>query len=109
MSTISVSPSAGTKTLTAQSLAGYIDHTLLKPDATRQQVIRLCEEAVEFGFACAFVQPTWTALAAVITHGSPVKVGVPVGFPQGVSFTSVKRFEALEALKLRAHDIDMVL
>ncbi len=108
MSTLSLSPLAG-KTLTPKSLATVIDHTLLKPDATREQIVRLCEEAVQHGFACAFVQPTWTALAAGIVHGSAVKVGVPVGFPQGVNFTSVKRFEALEALKLGAHDIDMVL
>jgi deoxyribose-phosphate aldolase len=109
MSTASVSPLAGSKISSAEALAGHIDHTLLKPDAPREQIVRLCEEALQYNFACAFVQPTWTALAASIVRGSGVKVGVPVGFPQGVSFPAVKRFEALESLKLGAHDIDMVL
>src|SRR5438309_178325 len=92
-----------------QSAARLIDHTLLDPDATRSQVIQFCEEAVAFGFASVFVQPSWTALAVSLLIGSGVKVGAPVGFPQGASLTSVKRFEAEEALRLGASEIDMVL
>jgi deoxyribose-phosphate aldolase len=86
-----------------------VDHTLLKPEATRQQVEKLCHEAARYGFACAFVHQTWASVAVDILSGTRVRVGVPVGFPQGMSFTSAKRFEALESLKVGAHDIDMVL
>src|SRR5436309_8550554 len=92
-----------------QSAARLIDHTLLDPDATKSQVLRFCDEAVDYGFASVFVQPTWTALAVSAVAGSGVKIGAPVGFPQGASLTSVKRFEAEEALRLGASEIDMVL
>lgn len=92
-----------------ESVASIIDHTLLKPEATRQQVEGLCREAAHYRFACAFVHQIWAAAAVSILQGSGVKVGVPVGFPQGASFTAVKRFEALESLKIGAYDIDMVL
>jgi deoxyribose-phosphate aldolase len=92
-----------------KQIASLIDHTLLKPDGTRTQVEKLCEEAAKFGFACAFVHQVWASTAVSILSGTGVKVGVPVGFPQGASFTSVKRFEALESLKLGVNDIDMVI
>ena len=92
-----------------QSAARLIDHTLLEPDSTRSQVIQFCEEAAAFGFASVFVHQTWAALAVSIVEGSGVRVGVPVGFPHGDSFTSVKRFEANEALRLGVSEIDMVL
>jgi deoxyribose-phosphate aldolase len=92
-----------------QSAARLIDHTLLDPDATKSQVLQFCDEAIDYGFASVFVQPTWTALAVSAVAGSGVKIGAPVGFPQGASLTSVKRFEAEEALRLGASEIDMVL
>ena len=92
-----------------QSAARLIDHTLLEPDATRSQVTQVCEEAAVFGFAAVFVYQTWAALAVAILDGSRVRVGVPVGFPHGASFTSVKRFEAEEALRVGVSEIDMVL
>src|SRR5712671_848753 len=92
-----------------QFAARLIDHTLLDPDATKSQVGQFCEEAVACGFASVFVQPTWIALAVSAVAGSGVKIGAPVGFPQGASLTSVKRFEADEALRLGASEIDMVL
>jgi deoxyribose-phosphate aldolase len=95
--------------LSWQETARRIDHTLLKPEATRQQIITLCEEAAAFHFACAFVHQVWAPLAVSILRGTGVKVGVPAGFPHGASFTSVKRLEALEALKLGASEVDMVL
>jgi len=92
-----------------ESIAAVVDHTLLKPEAPRAAVEKLCREAAQYRFACAFVHQIWASVAVDILRGTGVKVGVPVGFPQGASFTSAKRFEALESLKVGAHDIDMVL
>jgi deoxyribose-phosphate aldolase len=95
--------------LSWQEAAQLVDHTLLKPEATREQVIRLCEEAAAYSFACAFVHQVWAPLAVSVLRGTSVKVGIPAGFPQGASFTSVKRLEALEGLKIGAAEVDMVL
>lgn len=92
-----------------QSVASQIDHTLLKPEATRGMVEQLCREAAQYNFACAFVHQAWAPLAIDLLRGTAVKIGVPVGFPQGLAFTTAKRFEAFESLKIGAHDIDMVL
>lgn len=86
-----------------------IDHTLLKPDATRDQVEKLCREALEFHFACAFVNPCWVALAVSCTRGSIVRVGAPVGFPLGANLTATKRAEAEDLIRLGAHELDMVI
>lgn len=86
-----------------------IDHTLLRPDATRPQIVRLCEEAAHFRFNAVFVHPSYVAVAAAILRDTHVKVGTPIGFPQGATLTTVKRFEALEALRLGAEELDMVL
>jgi deoxyribose-phosphate aldolase len=95
--------------LSWQEAARLVDHTLLKPEATRDQIVRLCEEAAAYSFACAFVHQVWAPLAVSILRGTGVKVGVPAGFPQGASFTVVKRYEALEAHKVGAAEVDMVL
>jgi deoxyribose-phosphate aldolase len=95
--------------LSWQQVASLIDHTLLKPEATRDQVVKLCEEAAAYHFASAFVHQTWAPLAVSVLRGTGVKVGVPVGFPHGASFTTVKRFEAEEALRVGAAEIDMVM
>ncbi|MCU1284408.1 MAG: deoxyribose-phosphate aldolase [Acidobacteriales bacterium] len=92
-----------------QAVAAMIDHTLLKPEATQSQVIQLCEEALAYNFCCAFVHQTWASLAVSLLRGSNVRVGVPAGFPHGASLTSVKRFEAEEALRIGASEVDMVL
>jgi deoxyribose-phosphate aldolase len=92
-----------------QALAAAIDHTLLKPEATRQQVVSLCEEAARYHFACAMVNPAWVPLAYASLAGSGVPVGVVVGFPLGANTTATKREEAMEMVKLGAHDIDMVI
>lgn len=92
-----------------QSVAAIIDHTSLRPEATPAQIVRLCEEAKEFGFASVMVNACYVALCASHLQGSRVKVGVVVGFPLGATLTSVKRFEAAEAIKLGAREIDMVL
>jgi deoxyribose-phosphate aldolase len=91
------------------SVAGMIDHTLLEPDATQAQVVQLCEEAVAYNFCCVFVNQTWGALAASLLRGTSVRVGLPIGFPLGASLTTVKRFEAEEALRIGASELDMVL
>lgn len=92
-----------------QNLAAAIDHTLLKPEATHEQVIRLCREAAEYRFACAMVNPAWTALAYSELAGTGIPVGVVVGFPLGASLGTTKREEAATLVKLGAHDVDMVI
>jgi deoxyribose-phosphate aldolase len=91
------------------SIAALIDHTLLEPEATREQVTHLCEEALRYEFHCVMVNPTMLAHAKAAVHGSSVKVGTVVGFPLGANVTSVKLFEAAEALKLGADELDMVI
>ena len=93
----------------AAALAAVLDHTLLKPEATRPQVIRLCHEAAEHRFACAMVNPTWVGVAAETLAGTGVPVGVVIAFPLGASLSASKRDEAARVLKLGAHDVDMVL
>jgi deoxyribose-phosphate aldolase len=93
----------------AATLAAVLDHTLLKPEATRAQVIRLCHEAAEHRFACAMVNPTWAGVAAETLAGTGVPVGVVIGFPLGASLSASKCDETKRVLKLGAHDVDMVL
>jgi deoxyribose-phosphate aldolase len=94
----------------ARELARLFDHTLvLRAEATRDQILRLCEEAAEHGFASAFVPPHYVALAVSILHATPVRVGTTVGFPFGYDATTVKRFQAAEALRLGADELDMVM
>ncbi len=93
----------------AAALAAVMDHTLSKPEATRAQVIRLCHEAAEHRFACALVNPTWVGIAVETLAGTGVPVGVVIGFPLGATFSAAKCDEAKRALKLGAHDLDMVM
>jgi deoxyribose-phosphate aldolase len=90
-------------------LARMIDQTNLRPEATEDQIIRLCQEAREFDFAAVVVNAAYVELAATQVAGSKVKVAAVAGFPLGATLSSVKRFEASEALKLGAREIDMVL
>jgi deoxyribose-phosphate aldolase len=91
------------------ALAAVLDHTLLKPDATRAQVVHLCHEAAEHRFACAMVNPTWVATAVHALAGTGVPVGVVIGFPLGATLAASKRDETVRVLKLGAHDVDMVM
>ncbi|HEY3927245.1 MAG TPA: deoxyribose-phosphate aldolase [Candidatus Koribacter sp.] len=91
------------------SIASLIDHTLLKPEATREQITALCEEALRYEFACACVNPEFIAHAKSILRGSSVKVGATIGFPLGATLTTVKLFEAAECMKLGADELDMVI
>ncbi len=90
-------------------LARLMDHTLLKPDATREQVERLAQEALQFSFAAACVNPYWTPLVAERLRGSSVLVASVVGFPFGATFTCAKRAEAEAAIVVGAQEIDMVM
>src|SRR6202790_982323 len=76
-----------------QSLAGVIDHTLLKPDATSEQVENLCDEAIRYRFACAMVNPVWVPAAVSVLSGTGIPVGVVIGFPFGASLVSTLRQE----------------
>jgi len=90
-------------------LAKTIDHTLLKPDATQDQIAQLCFEARKYGFASVCVNPTWVELCAKLLQGSPVKVCSVIGFPLGATMPEVKAFETQEALDHGATEIDMVI
>lgn len=92
-----------------QFIAGLIDHTLLKPEATREQATHLCEEALRYGFYSVVVNPHLLAHAKSVVHGSHAKVGTTIGFPLGTTLSTVKLFEASEALKLGADELDMVI
>jgi deoxyribose-phosphate aldolase len=94
---------------TTASLAALVDHTLLKPEATRDHIVTLCHEAVEHRFACAMVNPTWVPLATSVLAGTGIPVGVVIGFPLGASLTTSKRDEAREMVKMGARELDMVL
>jgi deoxyribose-phosphate aldolase len=91
------------------ALAHLIDHTLLKPEASRDDVRKLCQEAVRFGFASVCVNPWYVPLAAELVRGSQVKVCTVVGFPLGATLPQVKIHEAEEVIKLGAEEVDMVI
>lgn len=93
----------------AEELAGRIDHTLLKPEASAEQVRRLCGEAATFHFATVCVNPARVRLAAERLAGSGVGVCSVVGFPLGASLTALKAVEAERALRDGATEVDMVL
>jgi len=92
-----------------QALAAVIDHTLLKPEATREQVEKLCDEAMRYGFACAMVNPMWASTAVHLVSGSGVPVGVAIGFPLGASLVSTLRQEAVALTRLGVRELDMVM
>lgn len=103
-----ISAGAGISSVDAE-VAHLIDHTLLKPDATRDQIRALCEEAVRFGFASVCVNPWNVAQAAELVRASEVKVCTVVGFPLGATLPQVKIYETCESIKLGAQEIDMVI
>ena len=90
-------------------IAKIIDHTLLKPEATRDQIVQLCREAREYGFASVCVNPSYVKLAAELLRGSSVKVCSVVGFPLGATLPEVKAYEARRAIEEGAAEIDMVI
>ncbi len=90
-------------------LARYIDHTLLKPDATSAEIDRLCAEAAEHHFAAVCINPTWVRRAADNLRGTDVAVASVIGFPFGASTPEVKAVEARRAIRDGAREIDMVI
>jgi deoxyribose-phosphate aldolase len=90
-------------------VASMIDHTLLKPDATRKEIETLCREAAQYSFASVCVNPTWVALCARLLAGTPVKVCSVVGFPLGATTADVKHYETRRAIFDGAVEIDMVI
>lgn len=92
-----------------QSLAAIIDHTILKPDATRQQVEDLCADAARYRFGSVIVNPVWTSTTVGALAGTGIPVGVVIGFPLGASLVSTLRQEASALIRLGASDIGMVL
>jgi deoxyribose-phosphate aldolase len=90
-------------------IARLIDHTLLKPDATRQQIETLCGEAREHSFATVCVNPVWVALCSDLLRGCATKVCTVVGFPLGATTPDVKAYEARRAIDDGAAEVDMVM
>jgi deoxyribose-phosphate aldolase len=91
------------------TIAALIDHTILKPEATRADVIKVCREARQYNFASVCVNPYWVPLVRAELTGSPVKVCTVVGFPLGATSTEAKVAEASAALRAGAQEIDMVI
>ena len=91
------------------NLAKYVDHTLLKQDATKEQIKVLCEEATEHVFASVCVNPYWVNYASQLLNDSEVKVCTVIGFPLGASTSATKFFEAKNAIDNGATEIDMVI
>jgi len=92
-----------------QSLAAIIDHSLLKPDATRQQVETLCAEAAQYRFASVMVNPLWASNAVAALSGTGVPAGAAIGFPLGASLVSTLRQEASALIRLGVRVLSMVL
>jgi deoxyribose-phosphate aldolase len=90
-------------------IAPLIDHTLLKPEARWADIERTCGEAVKFGFAAVCVYPVWVPLVAGILRGTGVRTCTVAGFPHGAATTAAKAFEAAEAVRSGADEVDMVL
>jgi deoxyribose-phosphate aldolase len=95
--------------LNKSAIARLIDHTLLKPEATPDQVERLCDEARRFGFAAVCIHPVYVSLAAAHLAGSESAVCTVAGFPLGSTTTDVKMYEASRALEDGADEVDMVI
>jgi deoxyribose-phosphate aldolase len=91
------------------SIAALIDHTILKPEATRDDVVKICREARQYGFASVCVNPYWVPLVRAELAGSAVKVCTVVGFPLGATSTEAKVAETAVAVRVGATEIDMVI
>lgn len=100
---------SGPESEAARQVARYIDHTLLKPDATRDEVLKICEEGARFGFASVCINPIWVRESACALRGSGVKVCTVIGFPLGANTPDTKAFEARRAIFDGASELDMVI
>ncbi|MEY9975480.1 deoxyribose-phosphate aldolase [Lysinibacillus sp. RC79] len=92
-----------------QNFARMIDHTLLKAEATKEQIEKLCAEAKQFNFASVCVNPTWVKYGSELLQGSDVLVCTVIGFPLGANTSAVKAFEAKDAIANGAKEVDMVI
>ena len=97
------------KVIDAKTLASAIDHTILKADATKQQLVDCCRQAREYGFASVCVNPFYVPLVAAELANTGVRVCAVIGFPLGANNSEVKSFEAAAAVKAGAEEIDMVI
>src|SRR3972149_9662087 len=95
--------------ISKEQLAGMIDHTLLRPSVTSEDVKEACREAVQHGFAAIVVNPAHVAVAVRAVQGSPVKVCSVLSFPFGLSTSNTKAYEARSVLAQGAQEIDMVM
>jgi deoxyribose-phosphate aldolase len=96
-------------TIKKAELARYIESVILKPEATRQEIITLCEDAVKYNFMVACMHGCYLPLAKSIVKGTPVRVMAPSGFPFGANTTATKVFEARDSVKNGADEIDMMM
>ncbi|MFA1738741.1 deoxyribose-phosphate aldolase [Lysinibacillus fusiformis] len=92
-----------------QNFARMIDHTLLKAEATKEQIEKLCAEAKQFNFASVCVNPTWVKQSSELLKGSEVLVCTVIGFPLGANTPAVKAFEVKDAIANGANEVDMVI
>lgn len=99
----------GNKLITGSQVARMIDHTLLKPESTKEEIEQLCEEAVEYKFATVCVNPYWVPTAVNALKGSNVGITTVIGFPLGATSTFTKAAEARDAIAAGATEIDMVI
>ncbi len=99
----------GAESEAARKVASTIDHTLLKPEASRDDVLKICEEGARYGFASVCINPIWVREAACALRGSGVKVCTVIGFPLGANTPDTKAFEARRAIFDGASELDMVL
>jgi deoxyribose-phosphate aldolase len=95
--------------ITREQLARMIDHTLLRPEATKSDIERLCKEAIEYNFYSVVVNPTYVSLAVSLLKNTAIRVVSVIGFPFGSTLPEVKAFEAEHVLKLGAKEVDMVI
>lgn len=95
--------------MNSRDIAGYVDYTLLRPGCTREEIRSLCEKALERGYAAVCVPPYFVSDAARYVEGSSVRVATVIGFPHGMHLTEVKVEEAQHALRMGAHELDMVI
>jgi len=91
------------------NLEKYIDHTILKPEATAEAVKKICTEAIKYGFASVCINPYYTSLVSKELKGTDIKTCVVIGFPLGANTKEVKAFETNQVIELGAQEVDMVI
>lgn len=92
-----------------KNLNKYIDHTILRPEATKKEIIQTCKEAIKYEFATCFVPPCYLRLAKSILKASNVKLGAPISFPFGYQNTEIKVWETKKVIEEGADELDMVI